>query len=139
MARITIRDYVARKHGKWAHSNQEIIYPADYPVRYTRSVYNVLSGWVIYLGNKPIGCCLYDVCDNGGWYLAVLFVLPEYQCRGYGTLLLHKMLDLADGGRMRIECHSSKAGMKLYSDNGFFVRETDRNFPLMTRRPFRKK
>lgn len=58
------------------------------------------------------------------WYLSVLGVLPEYQGRGLGSMLMGPVLERADDARQPAYLESSKErNVPLYERHGFRVTE----------------
>ncbi|KAK4053094.1 hypothetical protein OIV83_001829 [Microbotryomycetes sp. JL201] len=55
------------------------------------------------------------------WYLAPIWVLPQYQGRGIGSKLLQEVIDLADATTPStpIYLEASKEGAPLYAKRGF--------------------
>ncbi|KAM0749741.1 acyl-CoA N-acyltransferase [Meredithblackwellia eburnea MCA 4105] len=59
--------------------------------------------------------------DVPHWYIAPLWVKPEYQKRGIGRKLLQQVMDLADEHGHAIYLEASQEGKKVYDTLGFTV------------------
>ncbi|UCG54292.1 MAG: GNAT family N-acetyltransferase [Dehalococcoidia bacterium] len=133
----------------WMHSTK----------REKRSLWRILNSGAIWqatkIGIKPLRkMCAYDrYIDNKHeelvpfphWYLAVLAVDPQYQGKGYASLLLNDMLACID--KEDLPCYVETEGEKnvsLYQHFGFevidsfFVPNTNDRLVAMLRQPREK-
>lgn len=135
---MSIIEYVPKEHGDWIYKNDPIIFPGSNLIRYDRSVYTTLRGWIVYKDNKIVGSCLYGVDDDTTmrpyWYFAYLGIHPKYQNKGLGTKLLKKLLDTADFHRANLECFTKNTiALNMYKNAGFNITETGSRISLKRR------
>lgn len=84
----------------------------------------------VFDGNRPVGYLVWGVCDGhpGTAKLHKCYLLPEYQGRGLGSMMLGevKIYAAAEGFsrvRLNVNRHNAKA-IRAYLRNGFVTVET---------------
>ena len=140
---IKINEYNPKFHTKWVIDHDFVIFNNN-KSHYKESAFKKFKGWVAYFDNKLAGSCLYDIDDDNEtngmrqqWYFAYLGILPKYQKKGLGTILLSKLLEYADLRRAHLECNTHNTNLvalTLYKKNDFVVSDTG-EYMTLTRRP----
>lgn len=77
--------------------------------------------FVAVLGGKVVGYCRFDWVD--GFFRTAIALLPEYQGRGYGNIILKESLfRFKTGKKIRAEIKSNnKASVALFEKNSFVI------------------
>ena len=103
----------------------------DYPSTSIKTTLDYLKNCSVYLVYKddvPIGVFAYK---KSGEEVEVkqIVVLPGFQGKGYGTLIVKKLLELVRGSRIQLVTHpKNTAAIILYLKNGFQIREWKDNY-----------
>lgn len=121
--RAALGPYVAQTWG-WDEAVQQAMHARDWRSRRPE---------IIVVDGRDAGTVRLERLD-GGYHLAELYLLPEYQRRGIGSRLLRRMLARADadGLRMRLSVLKVNPARSLYERHGFQLRgETDTHFQMV--------
>ena len=68
--------------------------------------------------------------DDGSYYISGLVIMPQFQGRGLGRIVLAKVLaDMPDARRITLVTHPDNvAARKLYTEAGFVVGDLKKNY-----------
>lgn len=82
-------------------------------------------------GNKDIGMYqAYPIDEGEWWYLAEIYLIPDYRGKGIGSTLIKKDVNSHDKLVLRVDPDNVKA-IKLYKSLGFVVTKKEENSWIM--------
>jgi ribosomal protein S18 acetylase RimI-like enzyme len=88
----------------------------DLPAREVQEEIDYLKGsdvYILYEENIPVGFFAIKK-DDDGYDLNTISVLPEKQRKGFGTAMMHKILELTLGHTIHLTTHPKNTGAILY-------------------------
>ena len=101
-----------------------------------KALENTIATFTAYDDNTPVGMA--RLIGDGGmsFYIKDFAVIPEYQSKGVGTLLLNALEyyikeHIQPGWAVSLELISSKEAVSFYQKHGFEERPCDRDGPGM--------
>lgn len=96
----------------------------DYPSPSIKMTLDYLKGcevYLAYLDKDPIGLFAY-MKKNNNVEVKQIVVMPRYQNKGYGKIIVRKLLDLVKGSKIWLVTHpKNKAAIILYLKMGFLI------------------
>ena len=111
----------------FARFRSEIGWGATSAPQAERAVSNTYFSVVAFDGDNAVG--IGRLIGDGAviWYVQDMIVLPEYQGRGIGTVILNKLIDFATANsfpdsNFRIALMSAKGKEEFYQKFGFHIR-----------------
>lgn len=103
----------------------------DYPSSSIAMTLDYLKNCHVYLAfvdNAPVGVLAYEK-KGDGIEVKQIIVLPEYQGKGHGRLIVKKLIDLTKGHHVWLVTHpKNTAAIVLYLKHGFEITEWKANY-----------
>jgi len=97
-------------------------------VKLTLSFLKGCEVFLVYEKNIPIGFLAYKT-NEGGVKVKQIIVLPKYQKKSYGKLIVKKLLELVKGNNVYLHTHpKNTAAIILYLKNGFQITAWKENY-----------
>lgn len=92
---------------------------------------NIDSIKIIVGNTKDIGMYqAYEIDDGEWWYLAEIYLIPEYRGKGIGSYLIKKDIEEHDKIVLRVDPDNVRA-IKLYESLGFVITKKEKNSWIM--------